>query len=361
MAKSAQQLFRKHGEKSYPISEAHPAANVFPWLPDTDLNALAEDIKENGQEYKVVRLPDGRVVDGRNRELACRIAGVEPQYHEIDMTWAEVIALVRSRNLHRRFLSESQRAMAAVALTELVDRDPERTASREADDTQPPLSQREAADVLDVSRSSVQRASKVAKDAPELVDAVRDGKLDVHTAAQVSELGTLARKRVATAHDPKTAARNVLKNKGQAESDPEPDEPEKAPEQDDPRIDGRFMPAAAESRELTLQFKNWYARLRAVRNEIRSALPDRNHPMFNRIDVNNMVAHLEDIAETLDKNIPECVCPPCCGTGSDEEGAPCKYCDGYGIVDRHHHEGLKARWKHTIARLESLIESADNL
>ncbi len=199
-----------HRGMHYVVSEAHPAAEAFPWLPEAELQALADDIKTHGQNYKIARLPDGRVVDGRNREFACRIAGDEPQYVELDaITDAEVVELVKSRNVHRRHMEPSQRAMIAALLTNIAhggDRKSDAIkASRDA-----LISQTKSAKEFDVSRASVQRAEVVEKKAPELVEAVKDGSLDVHTAAKAAELPKPARKRIAKADNPKQAAKEEL-------------------------------------------------------------------------------------------------------------------------------------------------------
>jgi NAD-dependent deacetylase len=58
-----------------------PAADLFPMLPDDELQQLAEDIKAHGlREPIVVAVIDGEemLVAGRNRLAACKIAGVEP-------------------------------------------------------------------------------------------------------------------------------------------------------------------------------------------------------------------------------------------------------------------------------------------
>ena len=80
--------------------------------------------------------------------------------------------------------------------------------------------------------------------------------------------------------------------------------------------------------------------------------------MARRIDLGHTDAALSEMIETIDRNIPEHVCPTCCGTGTDADSKPDKYCDGYGVVDKHHHAGLKARWKDTRARYEALLEEA---
>ena len=58
--------------------EFHPVANVFPLMGEAELEALAEDIRANGLREPVWLHRDGRIVDGRNRWLACRWIGVEP-------------------------------------------------------------------------------------------------------------------------------------------------------------------------------------------------------------------------------------------------------------------------------------------
>jgi ParB-like chromosome segregation protein Spo0J len=95
--------------KDYPISPAHPAAESFPWYTDDELQTLADDIRDNGQKYPIKKLPDGRVIDGRNRELAARIAGTEPRFETVRLAESEVTGYVISLNLIRRHLDGEQR------------------------------------------------------------------------------------------------------------------------------------------------------------------------------------------------------------------------------------------------------------
>ena len=64
--------------KKYPW---HPAANLFPLMEPNELKKLAADITVKTQLIKIA-LCDGMVLDGRNRQEACEIAGVEPQYEQ---------------------------------------------------------------------------------------------------------------------------------------------------------------------------------------------------------------------------------------------------------------------------------------
>ena len=89
----------------------HPAAALFPLMKGPEFGLLVEDIDEHGLREPVV-MHQGLVLDGRNRLRACEIAGKEPHFVEWDGVGSPV-AFVLSRNLHRRHLNESQRAMIA--------------------------------------------------------------------------------------------------------------------------------------------------------------------------------------------------------------------------------------------------------
>lgn len=167
--------------------ETHPAADVFPMLEGADLDALAADIKAHGLDCPVVLL-DGVVIDGRNRLTACLRSGVEPRFTAYDGP-PDVVRWVVSQNLHRRHLNESQRAMAASAIAKLPAHRPSNAdnGSTAIAVLPPTVSQDAAAEMLNVSVDSVQRARAVTeRGTPELADAVRSGKVAVSTAATVA-------------------------------------------------------------------------------------------------------------------------------------------------------------------------------
>ena len=96
--------------------EIHPYADMFPMLPDDDLDALAADISANGQRHPILLTFDGVLVDGRNRLEACKRAGVEPKFRTID---ADPYTVIVSENIERRHLKKYQQAMArALALAD---------------------------------------------------------------------------------------------------------------------------------------------------------------------------------------------------------------------------------------------------
>lgn len=99
----------------------------------------------------------------------------------MSVAYAEGVRLIISTNIHRRHLTTSQRAMIASELAQLGRGQPsESNASKEA------LLQEEAADQMQVSRASVQRAREVQKIAPDLAAKVKSGEIKVSKAAAMA-------------------------------------------------------------------------------------------------------------------------------------------------------------------------------
>jgi ParB-like chromosome segregation protein Spo0J len=189
-------------------STAHPAADVFPLMSGADFDALMTDIRENGQREPII-VHEGQILDGRNRYRACVELGLAP----VTMKWDRVgtpEAYVISTNLRRRHLNESQRAMIAKKLANMP-------AHRPADNgANLRTSQNEAAELLKVSRRSVQLAAVIQeKAAPELVAAVERGDIPVSTAARLVDLPKARQREIATAGKKAAvkAARRVRKRK----------------------------------------------------------------------------------------------------------------------------------------------------
>lgn len=184
--------------------EFHPIANLFPLLEGDEYRRFADDITLHGL-LDPVWLYEGKILDGRNRYRVCRDRGIElvVKSFTTEFPGEDPVAFVLSRNLHRRHLNESQRAMVAADLATLLDgqrppnnghggsRVPAGTRDNcgsKSEDSGAVTAQT-AADALDVSRRSVMRAKKVQKDgAPEVVEAVKDGTVTVGDAEAVVQL-----------------------------------------------------------------------------------------------------------------------------------------------------------------------------
>src|ERR1700733_9441644 len=180
----------------------HPLANLFPMLSDKELDDLGQDIRANGQ-VETVKLHAGMVLDGRNRYTACQRKNLGVRTEVFAGSPREALAWVISKNLKRRHLTESQRAMVATKLATLRLGDNQHSASPaqicapafDLGEAAPPteqssdVSQTDAAELLNVSRRSVQTAAKVQEHgAPELQTAVESGRIAVSTAADIAEL-----------------------------------------------------------------------------------------------------------------------------------------------------------------------------
>lgn len=160
--------------------EPHPLAELFPPLPDKDLGELADDICTFGLRNPII-LYEGQVLDGRNRLAACRIAGVEPEFTEYEGD--EPLYFVLSHNLHRRHLTESQRAMVAARIVDW-DRGLNQHSAGGAN-----LPAHKAAEKLSISERAVKAARRIhERGVPALVEAIRDGRLSVHAGEALSDL-----------------------------------------------------------------------------------------------------------------------------------------------------------------------------
>jgi ParB-like chromosome segregation protein Spo0J len=163
--------------------EIHPAATLFPMMDESSFERLKADIKENGQE-KCITFFNGQLLDGRNRMKACDELGIEPMIEEIEDSGDgkfDPFRWVLSINLHRRHLTESQRAMVAARLATMKEGRPSKeTGSIDL------VSIEQAATMLSVGSASVKRAKQVIDaGSKEIVDAVEQGNLAVSFAANV--------------------------------------------------------------------------------------------------------------------------------------------------------------------------------
>ena len=164
---------------TYPL---HPAAELFPVMDEAVFAALVADIAAHGQREPILVL-DGQVIDGRHRLRACEQLGLEPLVRQVSADDGDPFGLVVSLNLHRRHLSEGQRAIIAARLATLPHGRPDANAQICA------FTQDEAAQHLKVSRRTVQHARAVLDHGiDELQAAVKGGEISVSAAAELSRL-----------------------------------------------------------------------------------------------------------------------------------------------------------------------------
>jgi len=178
----------------------HPFADLFPLIDGAEFERFALDIKNNGLRDRIVLL-DGKILDGRNRYRAALYHGLPGA--DGDAAWfrnfdpesdGEPLTWVLSKNLARRHLSESQRALAAERLATM--RQGART------DLQPSANLQKvdvatAADLLHVSERLVGAARALRQHgAADLVRLVEQGRLSVSQGEQAARLGQADQARV---------------------------------------------------------------------------------------------------------------------------------------------------------------------
>lgn len=187
--------------------ETHPAADLFPMLPDEELRELARDIKKNGLREAVVVI-GSKILDGRNRAFACKMLNLEPRFTQYDGKTdpASLIDYVVSKNLARRHLTASQRAWLGALIEEQyaeAAKEAMRAGGRRggsakgradlptpsSSEQPPPRARDRAAKAVGSSGRSVQDAKLVReRAAPEVQAAVAGGKLSVDAAKELAKL-----------------------------------------------------------------------------------------------------------------------------------------------------------------------------
>ena len=189
------------GDAPAPVGQLpfHPLANLFPLIEGEAFDDLMADIAANGLE-EPIELLDGAILDGRNRYRAALVVGAT--VHTRSFRGSDPLAYVMSKNLHRRQLSPSQRALVAARVATM--RQGERTDLAEPSARLRKVSQGDAARIANVSDRSVTTARDVLEHgAAELVAAVDGGRISVSAAADIASLPLAEQRRIVDSVDPR--------------------------------------------------------------------------------------------------------------------------------------------------------------
>jgi ParB-like chromosome segregation protein Spo0J len=172
----------------------HPIADVWPMMDEAKLAELADDIRKNGQLVQVW-LYEGKILDGRNRWAACKIAGVEPKTKEY--TGDEPTAFAVAMNDRRRHMNKGALAAVAAELEPFFAEDaakrkketegrprnePEKPVAKLPPVSAAPKARAEAAKSVGVGERYVQDAKKVKQEAPEVFEKLKAGKITLQDA-----------------------------------------------------------------------------------------------------------------------------------------------------------------------------------
>jgi ParB-like chromosome segregation protein Spo0J len=223
--------------------EVHPAANIFPMIKGAAFKELVDDIRDNGINEPIV-FWNGKLLDGRNRSMACLEIGIDPLDHAIDINpETDPVAFVLSANLHRRHLGETEREVIGAKIANLKVGDVKTQKGGPSFDG-PAKSTAEAAEQLNVSESGVERAKAALKGGcKSLCEALEAGEIPSSTAknfvkavpdkkeqAKILEQGLPAIRQAikdakADQSRPTTKKSTPKKSDPEPESQPEPSEP----------------------------------------------------------------------------------------------------------------------------------------
>jgi hypothetical protein len=164
------------------ILKQHPLSAAFPPLAPDKMAELKADIEQNGQLMTIITL-DNMVLEGWNRYQCCVDLGIEPRTKPLgeEINPAD---FVRSMNVFRRHLSESQRAIAEVSVSNwyAVGR------PKNTPDSPTARTNAEMAASAEVHTATIERAKAVvAHGTPEIINAVKEGKMTVSEAERKVE------------------------------------------------------------------------------------------------------------------------------------------------------------------------------
>jgi protein gp37/ParB-like chromosome segregation protein Spo0J len=200
--------------RHYPeITGIHPAADLFPMVEGDEFRELCADIKERGLAQPITIWTDGTLLDGRNRLVACYETHQEVVLDRYEGT--DPVQFSLSANLHRRHLSEGQRAVVGLKVRELLSpaakerqreaviesnklraADPVSADRRSMDlpqESTPAEARKvaaQAAKAVGASTRSVEKAARVERSAPDLLPQVQAGTMALdkaHKEAQQRE------------------------------------------------------------------------------------------------------------------------------------------------------------------------------
>jgi hypothetical protein len=157
--------------------ELHAACAAWPEMKPAELRDLSNDIAAHGLRDPITLTPDGLLLDGRNRALACVMAGIEPA----TVVYADDPVLFSlSRNAQRRHMNADQIAMATA---ELVAMKPIGANQHKGGPIGPP-SIAKAAETAGITKTALKSAKVVHKHGtPAEIRAVKSGAVPLYKKA----------------------------------------------------------------------------------------------------------------------------------------------------------------------------------
>jgi hypothetical protein len=275
--------------------DPHPISELFPPMSDSELDELREDIKNNGLIHPIVTFED-KILDGRHRYKCCQALGLEPRLELY--RGKDPISYVISVNLKRRHLDTSQRSMVAAKLV-TTNWGGDRKASKQDQGAKMRLdiSVEKAAETMNVSERSVDKATAVLKSSKKLANEVAVGSKSLNAALEEAR------------------AKNKAKE-----------------QQNEPMYDKDGWEIPFKIQETWLRAADKAKTAMTAISKMRSLLRDdgeQKDPVYREFRFQENILRLDAIYDAYKLNVlPNIVCTSCQGKVPDS----CTFCKGRGFI-----------------------------
>jgi DNA modification methylase/ParB-like chromosome segregation protein Spo0J len=167
-------------------------------MTEAEYQELLVDIRDNGLREPILCTPDQVLLDGRHRLKACLELEVVPRFTEWEgeMDEPTIAALVFSLNLHRRHLTDGQKAMLGAYLEERYGAQIPKGRPGESVQIIAQLTGKardHAANAIGVNRQYISDAKRIRQSAPDLVRPLTDGEITIPEARKLEKMEEPAR------------------------------------------------------------------------------------------------------------------------------------------------------------------------
>jgi site-specific DNA-methyltransferase (adenine-specific) len=198
--------------------------NIFPEMQSEDYNRLKSDLESNGFDKSLpITLYNGDILDGWNRYKVCQELDITPTYTDFKGNDGEAIEFAMRSNKRRNLTSSQWAAIASEAediikaIQEQVEEDRrvkqaeslkntlggnDSVLGKKFPQTQPSENKednktaKKVADLFNTNQDYIKQAKKIKEEAPELLDKVKSGELNIKDAKAVTKLDKPQREKV---------------------------------------------------------------------------------------------------------------------------------------------------------------------
>jgi|GEM_PF-1963536 len=204
--------------------EFHELCKLLPSMQPEEFTELVVDIKAYGL-LEPIWLYEGKILDGRSRYQACLLAGIEPKFIQWQGDHGTPIEFVVAKNLKRRHLSASQRAVVALDalpfLEEIAKKrqlsklkqgatSPVRVLMPERGNEEAKRPRTKVAEVVGVSERYVTDAKRIQTEAPHLLPEIKAGHTTITQAISTLKGGKSHEKFISAKTDEHYTPKDIL-------------------------------------------------------------------------------------------------------------------------------------------------------